>query len=116
MDVLPQLVLHNALQQSTMRAVSEVVWAAAHGKGVPVPNRACKLTRYLQDTLCPSGEAVQTSLAAVLIQQYPQLAGGISLQLILHLSLQTGHDFTVSSSDVRRMQKPHKAALCQSST
>ena len=41
-----------------MRAVSEVVWAAAHGKGVPVPNRACKLTRYLQDTLCPSGETL----------------------------------------------------------
>ncbi|KAL0051815.1 hypothetical protein WJX82_002647 [Trebouxia sp. C0006] len=45
-------------QDSTMRSVSEVVWAAAHGKGVPVPNRACKLTRYLQDTLCPSGRAV----------------------------------------------------------
>ena len=38
-----------------MRSVSEVVWAAAHGKGMPVPYRACKLTRYLQDTLCPSG-------------------------------------------------------------
>ncbi|KAL0028659.1 hypothetical protein WJX79_008659 [Trebouxia sp. C0005] len=46
------------VQDSTMRSVSEVVWAAAHGKGVPVPNRACKLTRYLQDTLCPSGRAV----------------------------------------------------------
>ncbi|KAL0034861.1 hypothetical protein WJX77_010604 [Trebouxia sp. C0004] len=45
-------------QDSTMRSVSEVVWAAAHGKGVPVPNRACKLTRYLRDTLCPSGRAV----------------------------------------------------------
>ena len=41
-----------------MRAVSEMVWAAAHGKGVPVPHRACKLTRYLQDTLCPSGETL----------------------------------------------------------
>lgn len=40
-----------------MRSVSEVVWAAAHGKGMPVPYRACKLTRYLQDTLCPSGES-----------------------------------------------------------
>ena len=49
---------HAALQDSTMRSVSEVVWAAAHGKGVPVPNRACKLTRYLQDTLCSSGQAL----------------------------------------------------------
>ena len=40
-----------------MRSVSEVVWAAAHGKGMPVPYRACKLTRYLQDTLCPSGKS-----------------------------------------------------------
>lgn len=39
-----------------MRSVSEVVWAAAHGRGMPVPYRACKLTRYLQDTLCPSGD------------------------------------------------------------
>ena len=41
-----------------MRSVAEVVWAAAHGKGLPVPHQACKLTRYLQDTLCPSGELV----------------------------------------------------------
>ena len=43
-------------QDSSMRAVAEVVWAAAHGKGVPVPHRQCKLTRYLQDTLHPAGE------------------------------------------------------------
>ena len=43
-------------QDGGMRAVAEVVWAAAHGKGVPVPHRQCKLTRYLQDTLHPAGE------------------------------------------------------------
>lgn len=43
-------------QDGTMRAVAEVVWAAAHAKGVPVPHRQCKLTRYLQDTLHPEGE------------------------------------------------------------
>lgn len=36
-------------------AVSEVVWAAARGRHVPVPYRLSKLTRYLQDTLKPSG-------------------------------------------------------------
>ena len=48
-------------QDISMRAVAEVVWAAAHGKGVPVPHRQCKLTRYLQDTLNPSGRAVENS-------------------------------------------------------
>lgn len=43
-------------QDITMRTVAEVVWAAAHGKGVPVPHRQCKLTRYLQDTLHPQGQ------------------------------------------------------------
>lgn len=35
--------------------VSEVVWAAARGHGVPVPWRLSRLTRYLQDTLQPTG-------------------------------------------------------------
>lgn len=43
-------------QDTSMRAVAEVVWAAAHGQGIPVPHRQSKLTRYLQDTLKPSGE------------------------------------------------------------
>ena len=40
-----------------MWAVSEVVWAALRGRNVPVPYRLTNLTRYLKDTLKPSGPA-----------------------------------------------------------
>ncbi|KAK9813039.1 hypothetical protein WJX72_007912 [[Myrmecia] bisecta] len=46
------------LQDNVMWAVSEVIWAAARGRNIPVPYRLCKLTRYLQDTLTPSGKAL----------------------------------------------------------
>ncbi len=47
--------------------VSEVVWAAARGHGVPVPWRLSRLTRYLQDTLQPTGACWDSGTQLVVI-------------------------------------------------